>query len=121
MVDPHPVRRESVGFLIDRQSDLITCGSVTSAAEADDILQIVEPDLVTAHLGARPEDGDARKIRTLHAAHPALPILVVVRPPAPSIPGSLHRQLPDGTLSLCRVPADLLSSVRQMLVAESAA
>jgi DNA-binding NarL/FixJ family response regulator len=116
IVEPHPVRRESAAFLLDRQSDLVTCGTATSIAEAEEMLQIVAPDLVVVNLGARPQAGDEEKIRALRSAHPSLPLLTVVRPPASSAPGSLTRNLPGSAWSICRVPADLLASVRQTLI-----
>lgn len=116
IVEPHPVRRESAAFLIDRQADLAACGSATSIAEAEEMLQIVVPDLVVVNLGARPQAGDAKKIRALRTAHPSLPLLTVVRPPASPAPGSLVQNLPGSAWSICRVPADLLASVRQTLI-----
>lgn len=116
IVEPHPVRRESAAFLIDRQTDLAACGSATSIAEAEEMLQIVVPDLVVVNVGAQPQAGDAKKIHALRTAHPSLPLLTVVCPPASSAPGSLVQNLPGSAWSICRVPADLLASVRQALI-----
>src|ERR1041385_4415488 len=76
LVDDHPIVREGLSGLINRQRDLICCGDVGSIAEAGRFLETQLPDLVVLDLRMGQGDG-LESIKSLKSRFPDLRILVV--------------------------------------------
>lgn len=76
VVDDHPLVREGLVQIINRQSDLAACGEADSAAAALKAFAEFKPDLVTIDI--RLENGDGLDlIRALSAQSPGLLALVI--------------------------------------------
>ncbi|MDB6068011.1 MAG: Two component transcriptional regulator, LuxR family [Pedosphaera sp.] len=76
IVDDHPLFREGLQQMIDRNPDLIVCGEAAAAAEALDAIQEQKPDLVLVDISLGGSSG-IDLIKTIKAKYDDLPILVV--------------------------------------------
>jgi len=76
IVDDHPLVREGLRQIINRQDDLECCGEVDGLASAQTNLPLLNPDLLTVDI--RLEDGDGMEIlKMFRLQYPKLRMLVV--------------------------------------------
>ena len=76
IVDDHPLFREGMRQLIDRNPSLKVCGEVSNPAAAMKAVAELEPDLVLVDISLEGGDG-IDLIKSLKAKHEDLPILVI--------------------------------------------
>lgn len=76
LVDDHPMTREGLAAIINRQKDLEVCGEAGSPAEAMSTLAASKPDLVLTDM-TMPGRGGIEFLKDLHALRPDLPMLVL--------------------------------------------
>ncbi len=76
IVDDHPMMREGLAQLINREKDLAVAGEADSAARAVEQAAQLKPDLVIVDITLRGRSG-LELIRDIHAVHPAALVLVV--------------------------------------------
>jgi DNA-binding NarL/FixJ family response regulator len=76
IVDDHPLFREGLQQMIDRNPDLIVCGEAAAAAEALEAIQDQKPDLVLVDISLGGSSG-IDLIKTIKSKYDDLPILVV--------------------------------------------
>jgi DNA-binding NarL/FixJ family response regulator len=76
IVDCHPMMRQGLARLIDRQPDLAACAEAATAAQALKRISADKPDLVLADI-ALPDRSGLELIKELRALHPRMPLLVV--------------------------------------------
>lgn len=76
IVDDHPMMREGLAQLINREKDLAVAGEADSAARAVEQTAQLKPDLVIVDI-TLPGRSGLDLIRDLHAVHPAALVLVV--------------------------------------------
>ena len=76
IVDDHPIVRQGLSQLIDREEDLQVCGEASDVREARNALQQTEPDVVILDLSLRDSDG-LELIKDIRARHRRLPVLVL--------------------------------------------
>jgi DNA-binding NarL/FixJ family response regulator len=75
VVDDHPLVRESLAILINRQADLVTCGEAESASEAIAGIAASQPDMAVVDISLRDNFG-VEIIKNLKASHPGVILLV---------------------------------------------
>src|SRR5215475_3114539 len=76
VADDHPLFREGLVQLINRERDLCCCGETDSVASTERAVTSLKPDLLVLDL--RLKDGDGLDLmKTLKLRHPKLPVLVV--------------------------------------------
>jgi DNA-binding NarL/FixJ family response regulator len=76
VADDHPLFRDGLVRLLDRERDLICCGETDTVAGTLAAVRTQKPDLLVLDLRLR--DGDSLElIKTLKAEAPALPVLVL--------------------------------------------
>jgi DNA-binding NarL/FixJ family response regulator len=80
LVDDHPVVRERLTELLNRERDLRVCGQAGSQQEAFEVVAATQPDLVVLDLTLENARG-LQIIRNLRTRHPALAILVLAMCP----------------------------------------
>jgi len=76
LVDSHPVTREGLISVINREENLEVCGAVGSTAEAISAIQGTHPDMMITDMSIPGHNG-IEFLKDIHALVPALPILVL--------------------------------------------
>jgi DNA-binding NarL/FixJ family response regulator len=76
LVDDHPMVRERLGQLINREPDLTVCGEADDGPEAMTAIEKTKPHLAIVDLTLRQSDG-LELIKSLKTLHPKLPMLVL--------------------------------------------
>lgn len=76
IVEDHPITREGLAYLINREPGMKVCGHADAAAQALEMLQSSEPDLVVVDL-MLPGKSGLELIKDIKAVHPSLPIFVI--------------------------------------------
>jgi DNA-binding NarL/FixJ family response regulator len=76
LVDDHPIVRHGLAAIIDDEPDLVVSGEASTFDEALTTLGKEVPDIVVSDISLGATSG-LELIRTIKAAHPTLPILVV--------------------------------------------
>ena len=76
VVDDHPIVRNGIAQLIDREADLVVCGEAEDEPQALAAIDKTAPDIVLVDLMLQRGDGISL-IKQLSALHPKLPILVL--------------------------------------------
>jgi DNA-binding NarL/FixJ family response regulator len=76
IVDDHPVVRQGLALLINREADLAVCGDAADAPSALERIEELQPDIVILDLSLRGPDG-LDLLKTIRGRSPALPVLVL--------------------------------------------
>ena len=76
LVDDHPMVRERLREVIEREPDLMVCGEAEDRHEALDAIETTKPDLVTVDLTLKSSHG-LELVKDIHQQHPKLFMLVV--------------------------------------------
>jgi DNA-binding NarL/FixJ family response regulator len=76
LVDDHPMTREGLAAIINRQPDLEVSGDAGDAAAAMAALPHAKPDLIVTDL-TLPNGSGMEFIKNVHAILPAMPVLVL--------------------------------------------
>jgi DNA-binding NarL/FixJ family response regulator len=76
VVDDHPMVRERLAEIVNRESDLCICGEAEDRAGAIQTIKSQSPDLVVVDLTLKHSDG-LELIKDIHARWPKLVMLVV--------------------------------------------
>lgn len=76
LVDDHPLVRERLAQVIDRETDLVVCGEAQDASSALVAIAKLAPDLAIVDISLKDSHG-LELIKDLQAQRPALPILVL--------------------------------------------
>ena len=74
LVDDHPIVRQGLALLIDREADLSVCGEAEGAHTAFHLIETLKPDIVVLDISLSGPDGldVLKEIRTKTAALPVL-------------------------------------------------
>jgi DNA-binding NarL/FixJ family response regulator len=76
LVDDHPMTREGLQAVINREADIEVCAAAGSPADAMAALEKTKPDLMVTDL-TMPGRSGTEFIKDVHAMRPAMPILVL--------------------------------------------
>jgi DNA-binding NarL/FixJ family response regulator len=76
VIDDHPIVREGLTQLINREPDLAVCGTAEDIYEALKAMQTLKPDIALADISLKGADG-IELIKNLKIRMPALPVLVL--------------------------------------------
>ena len=76
IVEDHPITREGLAYLINRQPGMTVCGHAEAAPQALEVLKSSEPDLVIVDL-TLPGKSGLELIKDIKALHPGLPVFVI--------------------------------------------
>lgn len=76
LVDDHPMTREGLAAIINRQPDLMICCEANNPAEAMNHLAKHQPDLMVTDM-TMPGRSGIEFVKDVHALQPSLPILVL--------------------------------------------
>lgn len=76
VVDDHPLLRQGLAMLINREPDLAVCGEAEEAHTAMKALAAHRPDILIADISLNGPDG-LDLLKTLRAYYPDLPVLIL--------------------------------------------
>jgi len=76
LVDDHPIVRQGLAELINRQKNLVVCGETGSGREAPELARRLNPDLAVIDVSLKDESG-IQLLKTLKLQRPHLPLLVL--------------------------------------------
>ena len=76
MVDDHPLVREWLSQLIQREHDMVVCGEAEDVHEALTKIELCQPDIVIADISLKSTHG-LELVKDLQVRNPALPVLVL--------------------------------------------
>ena len=76
VVDDHPLLRQGLAMLINRESDLIVCGEAEEAPTALKALAAARPDILIADISLNGPDG-LDLLKNLRILYPDLPVLIL--------------------------------------------
>src|SRR5260370_41419464 len=76
IVDDHPITRAGLVHMINHEPDLMVCGEAENAAQALDLLEVSQPDLLLVDI-TLPGKSGLELIKDVKAMRPELPMLVI--------------------------------------------
>jgi DNA-binding NarL/FixJ family response regulator len=76
IVDDHPLLRQGLALMINREPDLMVCGEAEEAQAAMKAIAAKEPDILIVDISLNGPDG-LELLKNLRASHPHLPVLIL--------------------------------------------
>src|SRR5580698_10863634 len=76
VVDDHPIVRQGLALLINREPDLLVCGEAEEATGAMHVLNSAHPDVLIVDISLNGPDG-LDLLKTIRTTHPVLPVLIL--------------------------------------------
>jgi DNA-binding NarL/FixJ family response regulator len=76
VVDDHPIVRQGLALLINREPDLLVCGEAEEAMGAMHVLASAKPDVLIVDISLNGPDG-IDLLKNIRSTHPTLPVLIL--------------------------------------------
>jgi DNA-binding NarL/FixJ family response regulator len=76
VVDDHPIVRQGLALLINREGDLMVCGEASDAQLAIQSITATKPDIVVVDISLNGPDG-LDLLKDVRARYPELPVLIL--------------------------------------------
>lgn len=76
VVDDHPIVRQGLALMINRESDLVVCGEAEEAMGAMHVLASARPDILIVDISLSGPDG-LDLLKQIRVSHPVLPVLIL--------------------------------------------
>lgn len=76
IVDDHPLLRQGLALLVNRERDLVVCGEAEDAQTARSEIALKNPDILIADISLNGPDG-LDLLKNLRTLHPNLPVLIL--------------------------------------------
>src|SRR5277367_1178919 len=76
VVDDHPIVRQGLALLINREPDLVVCGEAEEAMGAMHVLASSRPDVLIVDISLSGPDG-IDLLKNIRTTHPTLPVLIL--------------------------------------------
>jgi DNA-binding NarL/FixJ family response regulator len=76
VVDDHPIVRQGLTLLFNREPDLVVCGEAEEAMGAMHVLASARPDVLIVDLSLNGPDG-LDLLKNIRTTHPTLPVLIL--------------------------------------------
>ena len=117
LVDDHPIVREGLASLIEREPDLVVCGEAGDQVSALELLETDPPDLLLLDL-VLPGGGGLAFLRQVRRRWPELPVLVVTMHGDAFHAERSLRMGADGFVSKADATQRLVEAIRMVLAGE---
>lgn len=117
LVDDHPLIRERLTQLIEREPDLTVCGEAASAPQALQGLPTVKPDLVVVDISLKDSSG-LELIKDIKNLHPSLPVLVLSMHDESLYAERVLRAGAKGYITKQEATTKVLAAIRRILSGE---
>ncbi len=76
VVDDHPIVRQGLALLINREPDLVVCGEAEDAMGAMHVLASAHPDILIVDISLNGPDG-IDLLKNVRLSHPTMPVLIL--------------------------------------------
>ena len=76
VVDDHPIVRQGLALLINREPDMLVCGEAEESMGALHVLTSAHPDVLIVDISLNGPDG-LDLLKTIRTTHPSLPVLIL--------------------------------------------
>jgi DNA-binding NarL/FixJ family response regulator len=76
VVDDHPIIRQGLALMVNREADLVVCGEAEDATEAMLVLTSSRPDVLIVDISLNGPDG-IDLLKNIRITHPSLPVLIL--------------------------------------------
>src|SRR3984885_5825616 len=76
IVDDHPLLRQGLGLLVNRERDLVVCGEAEETQTAMREIALKKPDILIADISLNGPDG-LDLLKSLRMLYPNLPVLIL--------------------------------------------
>src|ERR1700676_2148491 len=76
VVDDHPIIRQGLALMVNREADLVVCGEAEDATGAMLVLASSRPDVLIVDISLNGPDGLAL-LKSIRITHPSLPVLIL--------------------------------------------
>ncbi len=76
VVDDHPIVRQGLSLMINREPDLVVCGEAEEAMGAMHVLTSSHPDVMIVDISLTGPDG-IDLLKNIRISHPTLPVLIL--------------------------------------------
>jgi len=76
VVDDHPIVRQGLALLINREVDLVVCGEAEDAQTAVQSVATAKPDILVVDISLNGPDG-LDLLKDIHSRYPDLPVLIL--------------------------------------------
>jgi len=76
VVDDHPIIRQGLALMVNREADLVVCGEAEDATGAMLVLASSRPDVLIVDISLNGPDG-LDLLKNIRITHPILPVLIL--------------------------------------------
>jgi DNA-binding NarL/FixJ family response regulator len=114
LVDDHPLVREWLSQLIQREGDLAVCGEAEDTQEALEKIEETKPDIVVADISLKSTHG-LELVKDLQARLPSLPVLVLSMHDESLYTERVLRAGAKGYITKQEATKKILQAIRQVL------
>jgi DNA-binding NarL/FixJ family response regulator len=114
IVDDHPMMREGLRGVINRQPDMIVCGEVENANQALGAISNLKPDLALVDI-TMPGKSGLELVKDLKAMHPQLRILGISMHEESLYAERMLRAGANGYITKHQPPEELVRAIREVL------
>lgn len=119
VVDDHPIVREGMTMLINREPDLIVCGAAEEAGEALEAVKTCKPDIALVDISLPGRDG-LELLKMIRAQHPRprIPVLILSMHSEKTYAERALRAGADGYIMKQEATCKVLLAIRRILSRE---
>ncbi len=117
VVDDHPIVRQGLALLINRESDLVVCGEAEEAMGALHALASARPDVLIVDISLNGPDG-LDLLKTIRTTHPTLPVLILSMHDESIYAERALRAGANGYIMKQEATEKVLVAVRRILIGE---
>jgi DNA-binding NarL/FixJ family response regulator len=114
IVEDHPMMREGLRGVINREPDLQICGETENAHQALEAVRKLNPHLVLVDI-TLPGKSGLELVKDLKAAHPAVPILAISMHDESLYAERMLRAGARGYITKQQPPGELVKAIHQVL------
>jgi DNA-binding NarL/FixJ family response regulator len=114
IVDDHPMMREGLRGVINREPDLLVCGEAANANQALEAVQRLAPDLALVDINLPGKSG-LELVKDLKALHPGVVVLALSMHEEALYAERMLRAGASGYITKQQPPGELLRAIRQVL------
>ena len=76
VVDDHPIVRQGLALMVNREADLVVCGEAEDATGAMLVMASARPDILIVDISLNGPDG-LDLLKNIRTTHPTLPVLIL--------------------------------------------